>query len=41
MIRSAASVELHCHNVRALKRAGATLYSAADEEVSSWALPLV
>ena len=41
LIRSAASVELHCHNVRALAFAGSGLFSASDEEVAQWELPLM
>lgn len=40
ILQSAAGAELHCHNVRALAFAGSSLYSAADDEVSTWALPL-
>ena len=41
MLRSAADAELHCNNIRSLAFAGATLFSAAEDEVASWALPLV
>ena len=40
LVSSAAGVELHCHNVRALGFAGSSLYSASDDEVAQWELPL-
>ena len=36
LMRSAASVELHCHNVRSLEFCGSCLYSAAEDEVAQW-----
>ena len=41
LLRSAAGVELHCHNVRDLCFAGTSLFSASDDEVATWKLPLV
>ena len=40
VLLGAASVELHCHNVRSLHFAGDCLYSAAEDEVATWRLPL-
>ena len=40
LLRSADDVELHCSNVRELHFAGAKLFSAADDEVAQWELPL-
>jgi len=41
LLRSAHDVELHCHNVREVCFAGPMLFSAADDEVAQWNLPLV
>ena len=41
LLRSAEDVELHCNNVREVHFAGAKLFSAADDEVAHWDLPLV
>ena len=40
LLRSAASAELHCHNVRGLAFAGAALFSASEDEVAAWRLPI-
>ena len=40
VLRGAASVELHCHNVRSLAFGGECLYSAAEDEVATWELPM-
>jgi hypothetical protein len=36
----AVDLTLHCHNVRSLAFCGATLCTAADDEVAQWVLPL-
>jgi len=36
----AASVELHCHNVRSLHFGGNRLFSAAEDEVAVWQMPI-
>ena len=41
LLRSSHDIELHCHNVREVHFAGPTLFSAADDEVAQWDLPLV
>ena len=40
LVRSAATVELHCHNVRGLAFSGACLYSAGEDEMARWLMPL-
>ena len=39
LICSAATAELHCHNVRSLHFAGSSLISAGDDEVAQWEMP--